>query len=186
MTTLQRALLVFAQWATRGCVTVDGVVITVDKTAFTCTVAVGEVKYYNVPLKVLVGTQSSMIEIPKINTQCLLNFRDKSIGRPQIVSIHEAEKVLITVGKSTLEVVDGTWNFNGGNMGGMVKLKELQDSIDSIKNYISALNLAIQNAFIAVGVSTAASGPSGAASYQGEMASQTITIKDFENKKIVQ
>lgn len=186
MISLQRALINFANWATRGCVIIDGVIKDVDSINFTCSITVNDVVYYNVPIKVLKGSQASFIEIPKVGSSCLMNFRERNINRPQVFSIHEVDKILVKVGDSTLEIIDGTWTFNGGSLGGMVKISELNDNITSIKNYIEAINTALPIAFTAIGASTAANGANGATSYSNAMSGKLINIKDIENTKIKQ
>jgi hypothetical protein len=76
--------------------------------------------------------------------------------------------------------------FNGGQLGGLVKLQELNENLDSLKQYVEAIHNALPTAFNAIGASTAANGASGAASYQGTMAGKAVQLKDMENKKILQ
>lgn len=48
------------------------------------------------------------------------------------------------------------------------------------------MNQAIGPALNAIGVGTAANGPAGAQSYNSAMATQSIVLKEMENKKITQ
>ena len=93
---LSQALDLLLKASKRGCIILDGVIKDVDKDKFTCTVLVSGSPHYNVPLKVLISSQASIIEIPKVETTCLMTFRDGNTQRPQIFSVHEAEQLLIT------------------------------------------------------------------------------------------
>jgi hypothetical protein len=75
--------------------------------------------------------------------------------------------------------------FNGGQLGGLVKLQELKDNLDSLKQFVEAVHSALPTAFNAVGASTAANGALGATSYQGAMAGKMVQFKDMEDKKIL-
>ena len=188
MITLRTALLNFSNWIVKNTVVVDGVITSVDTTNFSCSVQVSTVVYSNVPLKVLTGSQASVIEIPAVNSTCLISFRDANILRPQLISVHQIDKFLIKINDSNaeIEVDNGKIIFNGGQLGGLPKVQELKDNIKSIQDYITALNNALPTAFNAIGTSTAASGAAGAASYSSLMASQQITIKEIENQNVKQ
>lgn len=118
----------------RAALIVDGTITAVDETAYTCDVLVGDATYSGVPLKTITNTQSSFIEIPKLNTDCLICFKNNSIQCPQIFSIHECEKILIKVGDSVLNITDGLFQFNGGDNDGMVLINELITKINRLEN----------------------------------------------------
>jgi hypothetical protein len=75
--------------------------------------------------------------------------------------------------------------FNGGQLGGLVKLQELKDNLDSLKQYVEAMHSALPSAFSAIGASTAANGALGATSYNGSMAGKAVQLKDMEDKKVL-
>jgi hypothetical protein len=95
----------------------DGIIESVDETTFTCSVTVGSATFQDVPLRVLISTQSSFLEIPKVGTECVMTFRDANLGRPQLLEVNECDKILIKVGTSTLNIIDGEFKFNGGTKG---------------------------------------------------------------------
>lgn len=113
---------------------VDGTVVDVDEAAFTATIKVGEVNFYAVPLRVLVSSQASFVEVPKVGTQCAVTFRDANMGRPYILEVHECSKILYKVGASTCEVSPDAWIFNGGTLGGMVKLEAILSAVNRIED----------------------------------------------------
>lgn len=74
--------------------------------------------------------------------------------------------------------------FNGGTNGGLVKLQELTDSLNSLKTYCETLKTAIEAGFTSVGIGAAANGTTAKLAFDTAMTSATIEIKDLENDKI--
>lgn len=134
---LSSALQRMVKTVTRGSVVVDGVVISVDESKFTCDVEVGDSvsasTYFDVPLRVLISNQASVVEIPEANTPCVLCFRDSNIGRPQILMIHKALKILVICDQII---------FNNGTLGGMVKVNDLVTKLNTIEADINTLKAA--------------------------------------------
>jgi hypothetical protein len=124
----------------RASVVVEATVISVDESAFTCDVSVGDSvsssTYYDVPLRVLVSQQASVVEIPEINTKCVICFRDSNIGRPQILMIHKALKILVLCDQII---------FNNGTLGGMVKVNDLVTRLNTIEQDINTLKAAFSS-----------------------------------------
>lgn len=74
--------------------------------------------------------------------------------------------------------------FNGGELGGLVKIEELKKSLDSLKQYCEDLKTAVAQGLTAVGVGTAASGTTGAQTFNQLMTGKSITIEEMEDKMI--
>lgn len=117
---------------------VDGIITEVNESTYTATVKIGDVLFYEVPLRVLISAQASFVEIPKLNTQCVIVFRDASKSRPYIMEVHECSKILYKVGESSCEITDGLWKFNGGTLGGMVKLDAIVSSLNRIEDFVNS------------------------------------------------
>lgn len=119
---------------TKGASIVDGKVTSVDTDAYTCDVEVGDsngaVTIYDVPLRVLIGSRASVVEIPVAGSNCLIGFRDSDLGRPQLVSVHSTDKLLINCGSVV---------FNDGGNGGLVKVEELRQQSEKDKKIIDVL-----------------------------------------------
>ena len=79
---------------------------------------------------------------------------------------------------------DGTMLLNGDDYKGLVKLQELKDNLDAIKQYLNSLNTAIQTGLSSVGVGTSANGGSGASAFQTAVSALEITFKDMESNKV--
>jgi hypothetical protein len=128
---------------TRHSQIIDGVVVNVDDAlvGFTVDVAVGvdpDVSvFYSVPIRILNGSQASVIEVPNINSHCLLAFRDNNAGRPQIIMVDSVNQLLIDC---TNNVV-----FNKGNLGGLIKIENALKSWNNIEKNLQDLNSAISS-----------------------------------------
>jgi hypothetical protein len=109
------------------------------------------------------------IPIPAVDSEVFCVSEGNSDNSFVVVACSELEKIV----------------FNGGQLGGMVKLQELKENINSLKQYMEAIHSALPAAFNAIGASTAANGALGATSYQGAMAGKAVQLKDMEDKKIL-
>jgi hypothetical protein len=163
----------------RGSLVIDGVIESVDEEAFTCDVKVGDstgsTTYFDVPLRVLISAQASVIEIPKIGTNCIICFRDGNLGRPQILIIHEALKILVNCDNIV---------FNGGQLGGMVKVQDLVSKLNTIEQDLNTLKNVFAN-WSPVPNDGGAALKTAAGTWYGQQLTPTQE-QDIENPKIVQ
>lgn len=184
-----------------------GKVTAADEAARTCTVEIDGIPYENVLLYAIEKPElKGFVFIPAIDSQVLV----ERIGddRYCIEMFSVIDKVLLTVGEKVTAALDaetldykndkvslsitGTKvelaaeeiTFNGGELGGLVKIQELKDNLDSLKQFVEAMHSALPSAFTAVGAAMSAAGANGATKYNGSMAGKTITIADMENPKI--
>jgi hypothetical protein len=137
---------------TRAMILIDGIIVDVDLTDYTCTVNVKGVinnvdvdnHFTKVPIKVLKGAQASLIEIPQPNSACTLCFKDGNTQRPQLNSVDKCDKILINITDSdgnvqTLEVNSQNTIFNGGNNGGLVIVEPLHNRIKAVEDFVNNL-----------------------------------------------
>jgi hypothetical protein len=130
------ALTSFVKHMVRGHVVYEGTVDSVDETNFVCDCDIDGVTFYAVPLKVLTGSQASVIELPVVGSNVLLTFRDGNIQRPQIIFIDNVDKLLVNCQTSVI--------FNGGNLGGMVKVIPLNEDLNALQNDVNTLKKVFQ------------------------------------------
>ena len=159
----------------------------------TCTVTVGDLKLTDVRLRSVVnGEESKLLITPKTDSYVTLIDLSGELRELEVIGYSEIESIDIETGGDinikckgdTNLDCDGTVTLNGGDNKGLVKLQELNDNLNSIKNYISALKSAINTGLNGVGASTAASGAAGALAFEGAMAGQMINFKNMENDKV--
>lgn len=133
------ALLKFVQNQLRAHVLIDGTVIAINDN-FTVDIMVNSITYSNVPIKVVIGSQASIYEVPVLNSICLVKWRDGNIGLPQIDSFNQVDHYYISVNdfdvavKNTFKISANLTEFNGGESGGMVLVNDLVDRMNLIEN----------------------------------------------------
>lgn len=115
----------------KGKTLIDGKITSVDEDNFTCEIQVLTTTFSGVPLRVLIGSQASVYEIPVIGTSCLISFRDSDIQRPQIMSIDQVDTLKI----NCVSLVE----FNGGSLGGLVKVEDLVTRLNDIEDLVNDL-----------------------------------------------
>ena len=96
----------------------------------------------------------------------------------------DAEVVTVEVGGSKLRIEDGRMMFNDGANRGLVKVEDLERSLESIKTYCETLTQAVSSGLTAVGAGTAANGATGATAFDTAMATASIRIEEMENDKV--
>jgi hypothetical protein len=130
-------LIRFGKMMTIGSILIEGNIISIDESKFTCVVGIktGDTvtNYNNVPLKVLIGSQASLIEIPTVGTDCTMCFRDNNIQRPQLMQVNQCDKVIVTIGKSIFYVDETGFKLNNDTKG---LKKTLQDLINELINFL--------------------------------------------------
>ena len=145
---IEEGFIRFGKKFSRASILIEGAINSVDETNFTCEVNIStnnpdnsstDVIYSNVPLKILVGSQASILEIPTIGSDCLLGFKDNNIQRPQLYSTNLISKYIWLIGTQKLQVTTDGFIFNDGQLGGMVKVKELQDQSNKDKSILDGL-----------------------------------------------
>ncbi|MDR3133225.1 MAG: hypothetical protein LBU42_04290 [Prevotellaceae bacterium] len=142
---------------------------------------------FEVRLQAVTGkTDKGYIPIPAVGSEVFCASEGNSDNSFVMIACSEIEKALLKIGSTSVEIISEKILINGGQLGGLVKLKELKDNLDSLKQYVEAIHSALPSAFNAIGASTAASGALGATSYQGSMAGKILQLKDMENDKIKQ
>lgn len=141
-----------------------------------------------VNLTALQSGDKGVIMIPAIGSDVIVAMTSATNG--VVIATCEVDKVLITIGTTTIEATDGKIaidaeliEMNGGNNGGLVKLSELNASLNSIKQYCEQMKQATITGLNAVGASLASSGAAGAAAFSGAMTAM-IELKDMENEKV--
>jgi hypothetical protein len=160
----------------------------VSASGTTCTVKIDELTVTDVRLRAVVNTSiEQLLVVPKAGSYVLIvdlsggNYSDLAV-----IAFSEVESVSIKIGDMTAVMDANGIVFNGGQLNGLVKIQELKDNLNALKQYVEAINSALPTAFNAILAGTAANGALGATSYQGAMAGKVVQIKDMENDKIKQ
>ena len=193
---LNTALLRFGKQMTKASIIIDGIIASVDLTKYTCEVTVSvnmngedvDYTYFDIPIKVLKGSQASLIEIPTVGTTCLINFRDNNVQRPQIYQVDKCDKILIQIagdnGTQTLEISADGFVFNEGKQGGMVILQNVVDRLNNLEDDINKLRSAF-NQWIIIPSDGGAALKTAAATWMSKSLEKTKT-EDLANQYVKQ
>lgn len=129
---------------------------------------------------VLNSEVSGLFVEPKVGSYVLCSTTDGKLENLKVILFSEIENIELMPAKKM--------KLRGDDFGGLVKLQELENNLNSLKQYVEAMNAALPNAFNAIlPVAPApfvASGAAGAGAYSGAMAGQTIVFEDMENKNV--
>lgn len=166
----------------------------------TCTIKIGETEIEGVRLTSVVNDSETKLIITPAIGSCVA-VADVSNGRMTdflVLQYSEIDSLQFTIGNTKLTINTEGVNidaegvninsdaitFNGGDNGGLAIVEKIQSNFDKIKNYLTQLNTAIANGMTAIGASTAASGPTGASTFNSATASMQLTFDDMENTTI--
>lgn len=94
------------------------------------------------------------------------------------------EAVIIKSSDMELKVKDGEILFNGGANGGLIKIQDLVDNLNEVKDYLSDFKDAVSAGFVAVGAGTSANGTTGKTKFEDELVGKSIDYVDMENDKV--
>ncbi len=78
-----------------------------------------------------------MLLIPSKGSTVKVIFSD--LVQPFICQYGRIDKILFIVGNSTMQVVDGTIQFNNGELGGLAKIVVLTQKLNNLENLVNEL-----------------------------------------------
>lgn len=144
--------------------------------ADTCTIDVGGIEIEGVRLTSIVSDSETKLTItPAVGSRVIV--ADISNGRMTdfaVIQYAEIDSMTFTIGNTSIAInADGVnvnadaITINNGDNGGVPIVEKIQSNFDKIKNYLDQLNVVIANSLTAIGASTAASGPTGASTFNG-------------------
>jgi len=171
--------------------TLKGVIGTfksVDLNAKTCDVSVEE-GYDRLEVRLTAEENQSntgFIIEPKVGSWVYIQMQEDNDAMWFVSMVSEVASVLLkNDSEASLLLKDnGETHLHGGQFKGLVKLDKVQANIDSLKNYVEAMNAALPIAFTAIGAAMSANGASGGSSYSGAMSALSVSFQNMENPKV--
>jgi hypothetical protein len=130
-----------------------------------------------VRIKSIIGDEASGIFIePVINSKVLIATIEDKIEDCVLISVDAIKKFKL----NATELIE----FNSSDFGGIVKIKELEENLNSLKSFVEAMKLATSTGLNAVGVGPAANGATAKAAFDSAMIGRKVQFKEMENKKV--
>jgi hypothetical protein len=138
-----------------------GVVSNVNETTRLCDVTPndGSPIVYNVRLQALKDSTTGFVQIPKAGTECVITFINRSTA--VLISCKEITKLIVDA--------DTIIQFNGGALGGMVKVASLVSAYNSVVTDLNTIRAALNGLGVPIVITAT-----------------TKTNSDFENVKVKQ
>lgn len=156
----------------------------------TCTIKINDLSIDGVRLRAITDSNSANFLIsPKINSYVLVADLSNGLKRNLVVicyseieqlSIKFNDNIKITINNDGVAIDSNQITLNGGNNKGIVSIQPLLDSLNSIKNYITALQSATSTA---IG-GTYSLGPGLQKTFDATMETKSIVISNMEDTKI--
>ncbi len=158
-----------------------GTVSAVDDQKLTCTVKLDDdIIYYKVRLRSVVTDDTGVYVLPKADSKVTIACVDNG-GHWTVVKWSEVDKLMLKIGQTTIEVVDGSVTINGGNNNGLVKVAELTQKINALEQQMNTILSTIQGVSVTLA-------PSGSFPFAPIFASiqplQTTAQADIENPDV--
>ena len=147
-------------------------VVSVDENNRTCNVtSTGSVVEFDInDVTLMASIDDGLLVIPKIKSDVIVCYNNKNVK--YICQFSAIEKVLIIIGDTTVEIVDGSIKFNDGSFDGLVKISDLTSKLNDMVRMVN-----IELAKIQIGIA------SGGGSYSPTNLSN-FNKSDYENTKI--
>ena len=161
---------------TRQTTLLQGIVESVD--GLTCSVSFGGITVDGIRLRASEAKNDSHVLVkPKIGTPVVVGSLSGDLRDLVLLAVDSVEEIEVHAARIVL---------NDGRLGGLVRIQELQDNLESLKEYCERLSNAVHAGLENVGVGTSANGGTGAAAFQTAMGESKILLKNMENKDILQ
>ena len=127
---------------TAGASTILAIVQSVDENEETCVLVSDEdnnVVYNDVRLRPTIDGETSICNIPAINSWALATMIEGDDSAYYVIGIGKIDKVKLTVGNSTLLISNDGFVFNGGGNGSLVILGNLVEKLNTIESDLNTL-----------------------------------------------
>lgn len=118
-----------------------GKVSNIDENKRICDIAIDDdLTLNNCRLNAIVDSYDNrLLVVPKENSMVAFIAIGGKLTEPLVIAYSEIDKVLLTIGESDILIEDGKIEMNGGDLGGLIKLQQLESNLDKLKKYVEDL-----------------------------------------------
>lgn len=117
------------KYTLKNAIITNGIISNVRPDVMLVDVTISKQLFVDVPLKVLVGTQPTIIEIPADQSPCLICLRNANFTTPQILMIQNVEQYLLVIDKLTFQITADGFKFVNQSSGLKNTLKNMINAI---------------------------------------------------------
>ena len=118
-----------------------GKVSNIDENKRICDIAIDDdLTLNNCRLNAIVDSYDNrLLVVPKDNSMVAFIAIGGKLTEPLVIAYSEIDKVLLTIGESDILIEDGKIEMNGGDLGGLIKLQQLESNLNKLKKYVEDL-----------------------------------------------
>ncbi|MCX6232440.1 MAG: hypothetical protein NTZ33_12965 [Bacteroidetes bacterium] len=147
-----------------------GIVKTLNEAKQSCSVQLldDDIELFDVRLGAGGEGSNEFILFPEVNSPVLVGSINNKANAHYLVKVTKIKTIWI----------------GGKDFGGLIKNKELNDNLTSIKEYLSDLKSAIATGINSVGIGASANGTTGKAAFESAMAGKTIKLIEMQNTRV--
>lgn len=121
------------RYALKNAVITNGIISNVRPDVMLVDVMISNQLFNDVPLKVLVGKQPTIIEIPADQSPCLVCLRNANYTTPQILMIQDVEQYILKINDLTFQITTDGFKFVNQSSGLKNTLKNLINELINFK-----------------------------------------------------
>ena len=121
------------KYTLRNSIITDGIISNVRTDSMLVDVTISNKLFNDVPLKVLVGTKPTIIEVPSDQSPCLVCLRNADFTTPQILMIQNVESYILVINNLTYQITSDGFKFVNGSSGLKNTLKNLINELINFK-----------------------------------------------------
>lgn len=138
---LQRLIEAIARKGQAPLLVTVGKVSNIDEDKRICDITIDDdLTLNNCRLNAIIDSYSNkLLIVPKDNSMVAFIAIGGKLTEPLVIAYSEIEKILLTIGESDILIEDGKIEMNGGNLGGLIKLQQLESNLDKLKKYVEDL-----------------------------------------------
>ncbi len=138
---LQRLIEAIARKGQAPLLVTVGKVSNIDEDKRICDITIDDdLTLNNCRLNAIIDSYSNkLLIVPKDNSMVAFIAIGGKLTEPLVIACSEIEKILLTIGESDILIEDGKIEMNGGNLGGLIKLQQLESNLNKLKKYVEDL-----------------------------------------------
>ena len=138
---LQRLIEAIARKGQAPLLVTVGKVSNIDEDKRICDITIDDdLTLNNCRLNAIIDSYSNkLLIVPKDNSMVAFIAIGGKLTEPLVVACSEIEKILLTIGEIDILIEDGKIEMNGGNLGGLIKLQQLESNLNKLKKYVEDL-----------------------------------------------
>lgn len=133
-----------------------------------------------VDVELMVGVNDGMLLIPAVDSQVYIAY--SNVVSPYVTMYSELDKIIYITGNSGIEITDGSIKFNNGSFGGLVKIEDLVNKLNTIEQDLNTLKT-VFSGWTPVANDGGAALKAAAATWYAQQLT-TTTVADLENDSV--